>query len=176
MTPPSLRWKLLSQLPPASSIQPLSPCALFSAFVIFFLSFIFSHFFSPSPQINSIFRFSNVSLQCLRFLEVSSPSLPQARESLGTISICLQKVPHCFFFNTLKQLKLQLLGVFSGVPCNTQSGFCKKTASYHTVTQRKVGTKGSQHKNPTAVKTGYHSLAWNTHLQSQHLGGGGAGV
>lgn len=83
--------------------------------------------------------------------------------------------PTLFSFSIFKQLKLDL-GHSLGVTLQHTVGFWKKTAFYHAVTRDVLVLKEPTHKILIAVKTRQHSLAWSTHLQSQHLGCGGAAV
>lgn len=148
------------------------PC-LFSPGLLGFcpLSFLSSFSCPSSSAISSALwpnqlnlPFSNLSPNVCS--ELSSPALPQARESLETVGVCLQNAPHCFLLRILKQFKLQGLGILSRVPCNTQSVSARRQL-FITPSHGEISVlKESTHKTLTAAKPRYHSLAWSAHSQS----------
>lgn len=162
-------------------MEPLSGCqqpSLFSPSLLGLCppSFLSSSSCPSSSAISSALwpnqlnlPFSNLSPNVCS--ELSSPALPQARERLETVSVCLQNAPHCFLLRIFKQFKLQGLGILSGVPCNTQSVFARRQL-FITLSHGEISVlKESTHKTLTAAKTRYHSLAWSAQSHTWEVEG-----
>lgn len=130
------------------SIQPRSPGALSSVFlIIFFLSLIVSHFFSPLAQSTQSSIFQPLTKRLLR--AVLSSTAPG--QGIAGDSRCLSaERPTLFspsYFETI-----QAAGTGHSLEGALQHtiGFCEKTAFYHTVTWRNIGTKGVDTQNPNS--------------------------
>lgn len=139
------------------SIQPRSPGVLSSVFlIIFFLSLIVSHFFSPLAQSTQSSLLQPLTKRLLR--AVLSSTAPG--QGVAGDSRCLSaERPHCFLLRIFKQFKLQGLGILSGVPRNTQSVFARRQL-FITPSHGEISVlKESTHKTLTAAKPRYHSLA-----------------